>query len=723
MNRIEEGLDVSFCIITNGKRPQMLSAALKSIHNLRVPSYELIVSGSAPQDLDTNVEVLDMREAALSGDLGAMRNAAVDRARSELVVISDDDMFFDPNFFSAIKAKIETYDLLAVAVENPDGSRYWDWAEYNPPHVHQKIPYGTPSPYIYITGGILVGRRSAITKVRWSEGRGIDQNEDVDFSTRAKSAGFLIGSCPQAKVLHSDKKYCGKKDIVRALHDPWRYQEISPRLLARGIYPQRGKSISKVDRYAAFRIIGTQAGGELSFSFQVNALLISEGKKFSLRISAYFLNEIFAEFDAQCPVQSFRIPIPSGLEVATIVLESSSGVSVVLHGNFNDQVASAGILGNLQFVSQSTGFQEDSHAEYEQWHLYSPRPVGIHVEAPLFASSTRSLLGNGLVELLSSHSLHCSVSTDFGNDTELDSVFTNVSQKRAYEEAFSQPKCLGTFFYVPEEDATWSDISHCRVLSRDEPRACLFLPPSPDSYCLSWVATALSFDRIIVSTDTQMREFLDSGIAASRMMRMPLGLMVPPSLLSQKESKRPLTNSLVVSIISDLNNCFWKELIEAFSVAVCRGCQSTMLLLCRTESVKEALTDFIDEVSGNIEINIASQCSTFSPLSNALISPVLREAALLVDCQKDGADPASVAMALFHGVPILARNNSQSMDLLNGHIELLYDVGSDSKQLIAERLVALLQEPRRLEHIGESLKREREEEFSSHTLKRFLADI
>lgn len=206
--------EISFCLITHGRRPKKLADSIASIHAQRIPSYEIIIAGSPPEGVGTHIRQVLMHDAAKRADLGAMRNGAVRAARAQIVVVSDDDIIFDRGFFQGVMERIYGFDLLAVTIKNPDGSRYWDWAEFNGPKGHRNIPFGVPSPYVYVTGGICVGWREKLLRVGWVEGRGINEAEDVDFSVRFRGANLLIGACPNAIVIHNDSKYSGLRNKV-----------------------------------------------------------------------------------------------------------------------------------------------------------------------------------------------------------------------------------------------------------------------------------------------------------------------------------------------------------------------------------------------------------------------------------------------------------------------------------------------------------------------------
>ena len=200
----------SFCIITNGKRPEKLRDEIRSIRDLEIPGVRILVGGEPPEGFsDPGVEIVPVADAARNGRLGEMRNRLVERTDSDIVVVADDDMLFHPDFRDGIVSAGPDFDVLCPRLLNPNGSRYWDWAVFrgHGPENHHLIPYGDSSPDVYVTGGLCVARRRVFEVAKWDEGRGFYQEEDIDFSARLKRAGLRIGCAPDATVTHCDPRH------------------------------------------------------------------------------------------------------------------------------------------------------------------------------------------------------------------------------------------------------------------------------------------------------------------------------------------------------------------------------------------------------------------------------------------------------------------------------------------------------------------------------------
>jgi len=224
-----ENLAISFCIITNGKRPEKLQRELESIHALHIPVYEILITGELPPTMPVDgFDYYPLPDAARNGRLGEMRNLLCDKARHENLVVVDDDMIFHEDFHEGLRHFGPGFDVLAVRLLNPDGTRYWDWATCGGPEGHYLLAYDTSDPDVYVTGGICVIKKSVANMVRWDDVRGFYQQEDVDFSRRIKRAGLSIKFCPYASVTHDDPRFTQYGDYVLKKDD---FEEQQSRLL------------------------------------------------------------------------------------------------------------------------------------------------------------------------------------------------------------------------------------------------------------------------------------------------------------------------------------------------------------------------------------------------------------------------------------------------------------------------------------------------------------
>jgi GT2 family glycosyltransferase len=212
--RLDDGL--SFCVISNGERPENLERLLASIHTQGIRSYEVIVAGLAGPD--NLCRYIPEEQAAAEGKVSFLRNRAAAAARFTRLVFCDDDTLFGKNWYRCLVPDLGRADLITTRIINPDGTRFWDWASFGGPGGHQLLEYDDTSPYLYLTGGMLVVKTDVWRRTLWNEHLRHGDAEDVDFSFRAVNNGSRLHLCRNAYVIHDDWKYTqvGRQVIVRS---------------------------------------------------------------------------------------------------------------------------------------------------------------------------------------------------------------------------------------------------------------------------------------------------------------------------------------------------------------------------------------------------------------------------------------------------------------------------------------------------------------------------
>jgi hypothetical protein len=234
---------ISFCIITNGKRPEKLDLEIQSILALGIPKVEILLGGVPPEGFHhPQVQVYWMADAARHGRLGEMRNCLCHLARWDHLVVADDDMVFQPDFYTGLQSFGEDYDVLCVRLLNPDGTRYWDWATQGGPTGHHLLDYEESDPFTYVTGGLCVMKANVFKAVQWDELRGFYQGEDLDFSVRLRAAGFRIRFCKCSTVIHDDPTMTQFGDLIIRWQDRLSLRGSPGEVQTRGFYEKSGES-------------------------------------------------------------------------------------------------------------------------------------------------------------------------------------------------------------------------------------------------------------------------------------------------------------------------------------------------------------------------------------------------------------------------------------------------------------------------------------------------
>lgn len=227
----EEVKGISFCISTNGAKPEKTKLEIKSIHNtmkeVNVP-YEIIIAGDPTQFLDMNIVPVHTPDDANKGLLAKLRNNAGEAATHDVLVFVDDDFIFPETWASRfLEYSSEVgWNVTANRILLPDGGRFWDRATYQP---HKLVPYDHPfyDRALYQTGGFWIMRRKVYDKHKWDSSLPIyadkqgKPNEDIEMSMRMYKNGILLCFDVENTVWHHDDSYSEwgeltlKKDLIK----------------------------------------------------------------------------------------------------------------------------------------------------------------------------------------------------------------------------------------------------------------------------------------------------------------------------------------------------------------------------------------------------------------------------------------------------------------------------------------------------------------------------
>jgi len=99
-------MDISFVIISNGKKVDKTTIVLKSIVYQNIPRYEILLCGiydlsKIPLRCEANLKYIKNKEAADDGLLGEMRNDGCKAAKHDNIVILDDDMVLSTGWYKS----------------------------------------------------------------------------------------------------------------------------------------------------------------------------------------------------------------------------------------------------------------------------------------------------------------------------------------------------------------------------------------------------------------------------------------------------------------------------------------------------------------------------------------------------------------------------------------------------------------------------------------------
>jgi hypothetical protein len=195
--------DVSFGVITDGRRPLQLRKFVSSVNNLRLePGQKVEILICGPHDLDMSAipSQVDIRliaepeEFREEGWITRKKNLIVSQAAYENLVVLHDRYFFPDDFLLRLGEYGFDFGVLSCKQLTEDGNRAPDWVTlgdawlWTPPAM---LDYRDWTPFVYINGGIIIGKRRIFTQCPWNELLFWQQAEDVELTRRLQAAGHV----------------------------------------------------------------------------------------------------------------------------------------------------------------------------------------------------------------------------------------------------------------------------------------------------------------------------------------------------------------------------------------------------------------------------------------------------------------------------------------------------------------------------------------------------
>jgi hypothetical protein len=192
---------ISFAIVTNGNNDHYLQNTVKSILDLELESFEIIIVGRS-EFPNPAVRCVPFDESVKKGWITRKKNLAVSLSTGDIVVILHDYMQLNKDWTrSNVKSLLNsTWDVAMCRIINADGTRWVDWVLWAQNSVGIRwwfnralanlVPYKVKNltRFMYVGGSVMIVRREFMLNNPLEENLSWGEGEDVEWSLRLRKS-------------------------------------------------------------------------------------------------------------------------------------------------------------------------------------------------------------------------------------------------------------------------------------------------------------------------------------------------------------------------------------------------------------------------------------------------------------------------------------------------------------------------------------------------------
>ena len=190
---------ISFAIVTDGKNDHHLQITVKSILDLDLESFEILIVGRS-EFPNPSVKCVAFDESARDGWITRKKNLAVSHSQGDIVVILHDYMKLNRDWTrSNVEALSNSnWDVAMCRIINLDGTRFRDWTLWAANSVgishwfirtsQNLVPYTNKNltRFMYVSGSAMIVRRKFLVSNPLDENLTWGELEDVEWSLRVR---------------------------------------------------------------------------------------------------------------------------------------------------------------------------------------------------------------------------------------------------------------------------------------------------------------------------------------------------------------------------------------------------------------------------------------------------------------------------------------------------------------------------------------------------------
>lgn len=202
----------TFGILTNGKRDDVVDKTIKSIIDLKISHYEILICGEY-----SNKPRYKIRNLGFNTEIPWItkkKNFICEEAKYENIVVMHDRYIFDKNWYEGMKKYGNYFEILSCVIKDGNGKRTDDWVTFGS-NLNDKVPYGNQGwleyrdwdKNGYIDGGFYILKKDVWRKVKWDNSLMWNQGEDIALARDFYNAGFVARFNPFSSCVTISTKY------------------------------------------------------------------------------------------------------------------------------------------------------------------------------------------------------------------------------------------------------------------------------------------------------------------------------------------------------------------------------------------------------------------------------------------------------------------------------------------------------------------------------------
>lgn len=209
-------MNFTFAITTDFKNIDQLIEVFKSIENLNIPNYEILVIGPQKQKDVDNIRYIYFDESEKPGWVTRKKNLLCQEAQYENIVLMHDYYLFDKDWYINMSefSKNIPWDICSCQQLLITGKRHFtDWVVWDDPIFlrYSALPYDewTRAPFMYISGGFFMVKKQVALDNPFNEELTHGQAEDVEWSLRVRNKYRMVcngGAIVKHNKVHRDAK-------------------------------------------------------------------------------------------------------------------------------------------------------------------------------------------------------------------------------------------------------------------------------------------------------------------------------------------------------------------------------------------------------------------------------------------------------------------------------------------------------------------------------------